>query len=145
MLTQILSKFNLKHSNTPFEERFSETGWRVFHHALEETRCRRQNHLSLGHLLNALASENPDVFKDVMLQAKIDPEQAQKFIRENLESIPQQTVWQRVRIAPEVSSVVRQAQDIARKAGRKIEAADFGRVLSKGRLEFPRTVKWKAI
>jgi ATP-dependent Clp protease ATP-binding subunit ClpA len=143
MLTQILSKFNLKHTNTPFEERFAETGWRVFHHALEETRRRRQNYLSLGHLLNALAIESPDVFNDVISHAEIEPKKAQEFIWENLESIPQQAAWQGVRIAPEVTLLVRQAQDAAQKAGRKIEAADLGQVLSKGKLEFLRTVKWK--
>jgi ATP-dependent Clp protease ATP-binding subunit ClpA len=142
MLTQILSKFNLKHTNIPFEEKFAETGWRVFQNALEETERRQQNYLSLGHLLNALAIESPDVFKDVISQTEIEPKRVHEFIRENLESIPQAT-WQRIRIAPEVTSLVRNAEDAAQKAGRKIEAGDFAQVLSKGRLEFPRAVKWK--
>ncbi len=142
MLTQILSKFNLKHKNTPFEDRFGETGWRVFQQALEETKRRQQNYLSLGHLLNALATESPDVFNNVVSQTEIEPKKAQEFVRENLERIPQGT-WKGIRIAPEVTSLLRQAQNAAQKSGRKIEAADFGQVLSKGRLEFLRTIRWK--
>ncbi len=88
-------------------------------------------------------NESPDVFNDVISHAEIKPKKAQEFIWENLESIHQQAAWQGVRIAPEVTLLVRQAQDAAQKAGRKIEAADLGQVLSKGKLEFLRTVKWK--
>jgi ATP-dependent Clp protease ATP-binding subunit ClpA len=141
MLKEILSKINLKHGGL-YEEKFGKSGWRVLEHALDETRRRGQNYLMLGHLLNALAVENPDIFKAVMSSAKIKPAKAREFIQENLESIPKGT-WRGVRIAPEVTALFRRAEQKAQKSGRRIEATDLGQVLAQGKLEFPRFVNWK--
>jgi len=143
MLTGILSKIGLEHRGG-YHEKFAESGWRVFERALDETRNRQQNYLSFGHLLNALAIESPDVFENVMLHAQVEPTKAREFIRENLETIPK-SASKAVRIAPEVTSLFRQAEDTAQKSGRKIEAMDLGQVLSKGKFEFPRLVNWKVV
>ncbi|HEX8565765.1 MAG TPA: hypothetical protein VF648_08845 [Pyrinomonadaceae bacterium] len=141
MLTGILSKIGLEHRGG-YQEKFAESGWRVFERALDETRNRQQSYLSLGHLLNALAVESPDVFDDVMLCAQVEPAKAREFIGESLESIPK-SASKAVRIAPEVTSLFQQAQNTAQKSGRKIEAMDLGQVLAKGKFEFPRLVNWK--
>ncbi|HEX9928791.1 MAG TPA: hypothetical protein VGB02_09675 [Pyrinomonadaceae bacterium] len=144
MLTETLSKIvGLGHGGS-YQEKFAESGLRVLERALAETRNRQQSYLSLGHLLNALAIESPNVFDDVMLRTQVEPTKAREFIRENLETIPK-SESKAVRIAPEVTSLFRQAQDTAQKSGRKIEAMDLGQVLSKGKFEFPRLVNWKVM
>src|SRR5260370_7895152 len=46
-----------------YRDRFADSGFRVFEHAVEESRLRSQNHDSLGHLLIALDAEDGGSFR----------------------------------------------------------------------------------
>ena len=46
-----------------YQDKFAESGLRVFERAVEESRRRKQNYVSLGHVLLALAVEDGGSFK----------------------------------------------------------------------------------
>lgn len=146
MFPEILAKLRLrdpgKAPRDAFKEKFSESGWRVFQHAFEESRRHEQFYLSLAHLLDALAAEDPASFDALIHRSGVTPEKAREFIREAIESYPRK-VRRGTRIAPEVIDLMWKAQEVARSGGSKIGAADFFEVLARGVVEFPRVVVWK--
>ncbi len=143
MLERLLSKLGLRHSRDSYREMFADSGSRVFRHALEQAKRSQQSYLSLGHILEALSTEDSALFDALMIRSGLEPDKAKRFIHESIESYPVGN-WKGVRVPPEVLSLLKRAKELARGEGRKIEEADFFSVLSQGVIEFPRVIVWRA-
>src|SRR5258706_10957951 len=113
-----------------YQEKFAASGLKVFERALEESRRRNQNYVSLGHLLIALDAEDGGSFRDHLkrlralhnLEAELGP--FDNGIEKIMETMPRHG-GEGVRIGPETKKFLRKARTIARCNQReKIEAAD---------------------
>ena len=60
-----------------YKDKFAESGQRILEHALNESRRRDQNYVSIEHILNALASEEADLFNATMRDLALDPVQSE--------------------------------------------------------------------
>jgi ATP-dependent Clp protease ATP-binding subunit ClpA len=114
-----------------YQNKFASSGLRVFERAIEETRSRNQNYLSLGHLLIALDAEDGGSFRylvgklraDHGLTADLVP--ADRALEKLMEWSPKYD-GEGVRIGPETKQFLQRAITIARSNQReKIEAADL--------------------
>jgi len=114
-----------------YQEKFAASGLRVFERAIEESRRRNQNYVSLGHLLIALDAEDGGSFRylvaklraDHGLTAELVP--ADKAVGKLMEWSPKYE-GEGVRIGPDTKNFLRKARKIARSNQReKIEAADL--------------------
>jgi ATP-dependent Clp protease ATP-binding subunit ClpA len=114
-----------------YQNKFAPSGFQVFERAIEESRRRNQNYVSLGHLLIALDAEDGGSFrylvgklrKDHGLTADLVP--ADKAVEKLMEWSPKYE-GEGVRIGPETKNFLRRAIKIARSNQReKIEAADL--------------------
>jgi ATP-dependent Clp protease ATP-binding subunit ClpA len=114
-----------------YQNKFAASGLRVFERALQESRRRKQNYVSLGHLLIALDVEDGGSFRylvgklraDHGLTADVIP--AEQAVGKLMESSPKYE-GEGVRIGPETKDFLRRAVKIARSNQRqKIEAADL--------------------
>ena len=56
-----------------YKDRFSESGQRVFQNAVNESRRRDQNYISVEHIISALSKEEPDLFNSTMRSLALDP------------------------------------------------------------------------
>ncbi|MBC7933267.1 MAG: hypothetical protein H7Z38_22105, partial [Rubrivivax sp.] len=45
-----------------YKDRFAESGQRVLEHAVSDSRRRDQNYIAVEHILNAIATEEGDLF-----------------------------------------------------------------------------------
>jgi ATP-dependent Clp protease ATP-binding subunit ClpA len=114
-----------------YRERFGESGWRVFDHAVKESRRREQNYVSMGHVLLGLAAEDKDSFNRHLkkmraaLKLEDEPIAAEVRLEQILDYTPKYD-GQGVRIGPDAIGFFRRALKIARSNGREqIEAADL--------------------
>ena len=114
-----------------YQDKFAASGLKVFERALQESRRRKQNYVSLGHLLIALDAEDGGSFRYVVgklradhgLMADVVP--AEQAIGKLMESSPKYE-GEGVRIGPETKDFLRRAIKIARSNQRqKIESADL--------------------
>jgi ATP-dependent Clp protease ATP-binding subunit ClpA len=114
-----------------YQDKFAASGLRVFERAIEESRRRNQNYVSLGHLLIALDAEDGGSFREHLqrlrtlhnLEADLEP--FDNGIEKIMESMPKYE-GKGVRIGPETKKFLRKAMTIARCNQReKIEAADL--------------------
>src|SRR5258706_2657240 len=112
-----------------YQDKFAASGLKVFERALQESRRRKQNYVSLGHLLIALDAEDGGSFRYVVgklradhgLMADVVP--AEQAIGKLMESSPKYE-GEGVRIGPETKDFLRRAIKIARSNQRqKIESA----------------------
>ncbi|HEX5708027.1 MAG TPA: ATP-dependent Clp protease ATP-binding subunit [Pyrinomonadaceae bacterium] len=114
-----------------YKDRFAESGQRVFEHALSESRRRDQNYIAVEHILNALASEEAELFNSMMRDLALDPRSVKIVIEKRLDNTRFQHVNKGVRIAPETIELFKKAMERARAQGRKtIEATDLFMALS---------------
>ncbi len=114
-----------------YQEKFAASGLRVFEHAVEESRGRKQNYVSLGHILVALAAEDGGSFKHHLKKLRAahnlgtESVAAEVNADKILEYSPKHD-GQGVRIGPDTIRFLRRAMKTARSNGReKIEAADL--------------------
>lgn len=114
-----------------YQNKFAYTGWRVFESAVNESRRREQNYVSLGHILVALGAEESGKLKlelQRMRAAYTRPGEsiaAEVSADKLLEYSPKHN-GPGVRIGPDAKGFLRQALRIARSNGRqKIEAIDL--------------------
>jgi ATP-dependent Clp protease ATP-binding subunit ClpA len=114
-----------------YQDKFAVSGWRVFEHAVEESRRREQNYVSLGHILLALAAEDGGSFKHHLkklraaYQLETESVAAEICADKILDYSPKHD-GQGVRIGPDAIRFFRRAMKMARSNGReKIEAADL--------------------
>src|SRR5438132_426013 len=113
-----------------YKDKFSESGQRVFQNALNESRRRDQNYISVEHIVSALSKEEPDLFNSTMRSLALDPVLVAKAIDKRLDSA-RQHVGKGFRIAPDTTDLFKRAMERARSHGRKtIEATDIFDVLS---------------
>lgn len=113
-----------------YKDKFSESGRRVLENALDESKNRDQNFISVGHILQALASEESDLFNDTMLELTVDPRSVRLLIEKRVDSGTQH-MGTGFKIAPETTDLFKRSMDRARSQGRRvIEASDIFYVLS---------------
>ncbi|MDX6306147.1 MAG: hypothetical protein QOI77_3116 [Blastocatellia bacterium] len=114
-----------------YQKKFAASGLRVFERALQESRRRKQNYVSLGHLLIALDVEDGGSFRYLVGKLRADHGltadaiPAEQAVGKLMESSPKYE-GEGVRIGPETKDFLRRAIKIARSNQRqKIEAADL--------------------
>jgi ATP-dependent Clp protease ATP-binding subunit ClpA len=113
-----------------YKDKFGDSGQRILEHALNESRRRDQNYISIEHILEALANEEPDMFNATMRDLALDPQMVKMVIEKRLES-SRQHVGKGFKIAPETTDLFKRAMERARAQGRKvIEATDIFLALS---------------
>ena len=108
-----------------YKDKFSESGKRVLENALNESRRREQNFVSIEHILFALAEEENELFNQTMRDLSIDPRSVRLSVEKRLET-SRQHIGKGFRIAPETTELFKRAMDRARSQGRRvIEASDI--------------------
>src|SRR3989440_12430294 len=113
-----------------YKDKFSESGQRILHNALNESRRRDQNYISVEHIVSALSKEEPDLFNSTMRSLALDPVNVALAIEHRLDNA-RQHVGKGVRIAPDTTDLFKRAMERARSRGRKtIESTDIFDVLS---------------
>jgi ATP-dependent Clp protease ATP-binding subunit ClpC len=114
-----------------YKDKFGESGQRVLEHALNESRQRDQNYVSVEHIVDALMHEEPDMFNSAMRDLSLDPIVVKIAIDKRLETGRQQHVGKGFRIAPDTTDLFKRAMERARAQGRKtIEATDIFEALT---------------
>src|ERR1041384_860566 len=109
-----------------YKDKFGESGQRILEHALNESRQRDQNFVSVEHILHALMSQEPDMFNSTMRELSLDPVMVKIAIDKRLTGSRQQHVGKGFRIAPDTTDLFKRAMERARTQGRKtIEATDI--------------------
>jgi len=113
-----------------YRDKFGDSGQRVLENALGESRRRDQNYITVEHIINALAKEEPDLFNSTIRGLAIDPEVVTRAIDKRLDNA-RQHIGKGFRIAPDTTDLFKRAMERARSRGRKvIEATDIFDVLS---------------
>src|ERR671929_288085 len=114
-----------------YKDKFGASGQRILEHALNESRRRDQNFVSVEHILQALTVEEPDMFNSAMRELSLDPVVVKMAIEKRLTNSRQQHVGKGFRIGPDTTDLFKRAMDRARTQGRKtIEATDIFEALS---------------
>jgi ATP-dependent Clp protease ATP-binding subunit ClpC len=115
-----------------YKDKFGDSGQRILEYALNESRRRDQNYVSVEHILEALIHEEPDMFNSTMRELSLDPIVVKMAIEKRLEMSRQQHVGKGFRIAPDTTDLFKRAMERARAHGRKtIEATDIFEALAK--------------
>ena len=113
-----------------YKDKFSDSGQRVLESALNESKRRDQNYVSIEHILHALAFEEDELFSSTMRDLAVDPRSVKLLIEKRMDASRQHT-GKGFRIAPETTELFKRAMDRARSQGRRvIEASDIFYVLS---------------
>ena len=113
-----------------YKDKFSESGQRVLETALDESKRRDQNYVSVEHILHALTEEEDELFNSTMRDLAVDPRSVKLLIEKRIDSSRQHT-GKGFRIAPETTDLFKRSMDRARAQGRRvIEASDIFYVLS---------------
>jgi ATP-dependent Clp protease ATP-binding subunit ClpA len=98
--------------------------------ALDESKKRDQNYVSVEHILHAITQEEDELFNSTMRDLAVDPRSVKLLIEKRIESGRQHT-GKGFRIAPETTDLFKRSMDRARSQGRRvIEASDIFYVLS---------------
>jgi ATP-dependent Clp protease ATP-binding subunit ClpA len=95
-----------------YKDRFSESGQRVFQNAVNESRRRDQNYISVEHIISALSKEEPDLFNSTMRSLASGSSRWSPGHRARLDTA-RAACRQRIRIAPDVP-IFSSARPIAR-------------------------------
>ena len=113
-----------------YKDKFSDSGRRVLEAALDDSRMREQNFVSVGHILHSLADEESDLFNATMRDLSVDPRSVKLLIEKRVDSAGEHA-GKGFRIAPETTDLFKRAMDRARSQGRRvIDASDIFYVLS---------------
>jgi ATP-dependent Clp protease ATP-binding subunit ClpA len=96
-----------------YKDKFSESGRRVLEVALEESKRRDQNYISIEHILHALADEEAELFNSTMRDLAVDPRSVKLLIEKRMETGRQHT-GKGFRIAPETTELFKRSMDRAR-------------------------------
>jgi ATP-dependent Clp protease ATP-binding subunit ClpA len=114
-----------------YKDKFADSGQRILEHALDESRKRDQNFVSVEHILQALTVEEPDMFNSAMRELSLDPVVVKMAIEKRLSNSRQQHVGKGFRIGSDTTDLFKRAMERARSQGRKtIEATDIFEALS---------------
>jgi ATP-dependent Clp protease ATP-binding subunit ClpC len=113
-----------------YKDKFSDSGRRILETALDESKRRDQNYVSIEHILHAIALEETELFNATMRDLAVDPRSVRLLIEKRLDS-SRQHLGKGFRIAPETTDLFKRSMDRARSQGRRvIEASDIFYVLS---------------
>ncbi|CAN5531369.1 ATP-dependent Clp protease ATP-binding subunit [soil metagenome] len=113
-----------------YKDKFSESGRRVLETALDESKRRDQNYISIEHILHAITTEETDLFNATMRDLAVDPRSVKLLIEKRMES-GRQHLGTGFRIAPETTELFKRAMDRARSQSRRvIDGSDIFYVLS---------------
>ncbi len=113
-----------------YKDKFSDSGRRVLQSAMDESRNRDQNYISIGHILHSLTNEEDELFNATMRDLQVDPRSVRVLIEKRVDS-GKQHIGKGFRIAPEATDLFKRAMDRARSQGRRvIDASDLFYVLS---------------
>ncbi|NNF00998.1 MAG: ATP-dependent Clp protease ATP-binding subunit [Pyrinomonadaceae bacterium] len=111
-------------------EKFSESGKRVVEKALDDSKKRNQNFISVGHILQSLANEEEDLFNETMRDLTVDPRSVKLLIEKRVDS-GKEYAGKGFKIAPETTDLFKRSMDRARSQGRRvIDASDIFYVMS---------------
>jgi ATP-dependent Clp protease ATP-binding subunit ClpA len=99
-----------------YKDKFSESGKRVLETALDESKKRDQNYITIEHILHAIAREEDDLFSSTMRDLAVDPRSVKLLIEKRMESGRQHS-GKGYRIAPETTELFKRAMDRARSQG----------------------------
>src|SRR5262245_53087193 len=114
-----------------YKDKFGDSGQRILEHALNESRRRDQNFVSVEHILQALTVEEPDMFNSAMRELSLDPVVVKMAIEKRLTSSRQQHLGKGFRIGSDTTDLFKRAMERARTQGRKtIEATDIFEALT---------------
>lgn len=100
-----------------YQDKFAASGFRVFERAIEESRRRNQNYVSLGHLLIALAAEDGGSFRSHLEKLRAFHNVETAFTSED-ELVERIMEWspkyqgKGVRVGPETILFLRRAKKI---------------------------------
>src|SRR5918996_273353 len=101
-----------------YKDKFGDSGQRILQHALDESRRRDQNFVSVEHILEALMQEEPDMFNTTMRDLSLDPILVKMAIEKRLQSSRQQHVGKGFRIAQDTTDLFKRSMERARAQGR---------------------------
>lgn len=108
-----------------YKDRFTESGRRIFEEALREARSRKQNYISLGHIVYAIAHQEIDLFMAIIMRLGVDLQELKGFIEKGIENAPRYS-GEGIRLAPEVKEMLKRSLERARTKGReRIQATDL--------------------
>jgi len=114
-----------------YNDKFAESGLRVLSYAVDEARRRKQNCVSLGHILKGITIEVPTSLKtfrqswSALHKSLAETGAIEAKVEKLIESGPNYS-GEAVRIAPTTRKLFQQAMKRAQAAGRdKIDAADL--------------------
>jgi len=108
-----------------YNQRFTDSGRRVFVRALNGARGRGQNYVVVEHFVEALCAEEERLLRLLAGLLKIDLDQVKTVMAKRLENFPLQASGS-LRLAPATIALVKQAWEIARNDQRPaIEALDL--------------------
>ncbi|OLE51504.1 MAG: hypothetical protein AUG51_22230 [Acidobacteria bacterium 13_1_20CM_3_53_8] len=113
-----------------YKDKFGDSGQRILENALNESRRRDQNYVSIEHIIHALSTEESDLFNSAMRDLHLDPRSVKMNIEKRLE-MSRQHVGKGFKIAPDTTDLFKHAMERARAQGRRtIEATDIFLALS---------------
>src|SRR3954453_24224119 len=95
-----------------YRDKFSDSGQRILEHALDESRRRDQNYVSIEHIVTALAIEEAELFNATMRDLQIDPRMVKAMIDRRLES-GRQHIGKGFKIAPDTTDLFKRAMERA--------------------------------
>ncbi|MEO7658458.1 MAG: Clp protease N-terminal domain-containing protein, partial [Pyrinomonadaceae bacterium] len=67
-----------------YKDKFSESGRRILEVALEESKRRDQNYISIEHILHAIANEETELFNATMRDLAVDPRSVKLLIEKRM-------------------------------------------------------------
>src|SRR5690606_9847545 len=102
-----------------YKDKFSDSGRRVLESALETSKRREQNYVTVEHILHAIAIEEGDLFSSTMRDLSVDPRSVKLLIEKRMETGRQHT-GTGYRIARETTELFKCVMDRARSQGRLI-------------------------
>ena len=69
-----------------YKDKFSDSGKRIFEHAVRESRTRDQNYIAIEHVINALLNEEAELINDTLRGLALDSRAIKVVIDKRLES-----------------------------------------------------------
>src|SRR5262249_12464644 len=99
-------------------DKFSEAGQKVVRRAIELSKSRGHNSLSLEHLFTALVEVESYLFVETMQAVGVDPNSVMRLLEEELVKIPTHA-WRRMAIPEPTRNLFNQALRRARAQGRQ--------------------------
>jgi ATP-dependent Clp protease ATP-binding subunit ClpA len=109
----------------PLTDKFSESGQKVIYRAIEESRRRDHNFLSVEHIFTALGEVENNLFTEIMRSISVEPQMVSQMLEQELAK-SRQYVGKKMYIADTTRELFNRALKRARQHGRQtIESFDL--------------------